>query len=94
MTIIGHRIVALALAGVLCVGLSRSGVAQMADTADAVSIETVTVTVYRVKEPTKEPIAKSETIGAATPLSGGRGAASHAGGTSYRCAPGRSVLQR
>jgi hypothetical protein len=61
MSIIEHRIVSLAMTGMLCVGLSRSGVAQMADTAGAVRIETVTVMVYRVKEPAKAPIAKSET---------------------------------
>ena len=65
MSIIGHRIGSLAMAGGLCVGLSRSGVAQMADTANAVTIETMTVTVYRVKEPAREPIAKSETKGRA-----------------------------
>jgi hypothetical protein len=32
MFIIEYRIVSLAMAGVLCVGLSRNGVAQMADT--------------------------------------------------------------
>jgi hypothetical protein len=65
MTIIGHPIRAFAMAGALCVGLSRSGTAQMADTADALSVETVNVTVYRVKEPAKTPIAKSETKGRA-----------------------------
>jgi hypothetical protein len=39
--------------------------AQMADTADVGIIETVDVTVYRVKEPAKVPIAKSETKGRA-----------------------------
>lgn len=62
---IGHRMRSVAIAGVLGVGLSSSGVAQMADTTDAVSIETVTVTVYRVKEPAKAPIAKPETKGRA-----------------------------
>jgi hypothetical protein len=61
MSIIGHRIRAFAIAGVLCTGLSRSGIAQMADSADVVGIETVSVTVYRVKEPAKIPIAKTET---------------------------------
>lgn len=61
MSIIGHRIRAVVMAGALCVGLSRRGTAQMADTTDAVSVETVTMTVYRVKEPAKAPIAKAET---------------------------------
>jgi hypothetical protein len=65
MSIIGHWSRAFAMAGVLCVGLSRSGTAQMADTLDALSIETVDVTVYRVKEPAKAPIAKVETKGRA-----------------------------
>jgi hypothetical protein len=65
MSIIGHRITAVAMAGVLCLGLSRSGIAQMADTSEAVSVEMVNVTVYRVKEPAKAPIAKSETKGRA-----------------------------
>ena len=63
MSIVGNRIKPLAIAGVLCIGLSRSGLAQMADTASAVSIETVTVTVYRVKELAKAPMARSETKG-------------------------------
>jgi hypothetical protein len=65
MFITGHPIRALAMAAVLWVGLSRSGTAQMADTTDALSIETVTVTVYRVREPAKAPIAKAETKGRA-----------------------------
>jgi hypothetical protein len=65
MGIIGHPIRAFAMAGVLCVGLSRSGMAQMADTSYGVSIEAVTVTVYRVKEPARVPTAKSETKGRA-----------------------------
>ena len=65
MFITGHPIRALAMAAVLWVGLSRSGTAQMADTTDALSIETVSVTVYRVREPAKAPIAKAETKGRA-----------------------------
>jgi len=65
MSIIGHRIRALAVAGVLCIGLSRSGMAQMAETSYGVSIEAVTMTVYRVKEPARVPTAKSETKGRA-----------------------------
>ncbi len=65
MSLIGNRITSLAMAGALCVGLSRSGMAQMADTVQAVIIETVTVPVYRVKEPAKIPAAKSETKGRA-----------------------------
>jgi hypothetical protein len=65
MSIIGRGIRAAAVAGVLCIGLSASGSAQMADTTDALSIETMTVTVYRVKDPVTVPIAKSETKGRA-----------------------------
>jgi hypothetical protein len=70
MSIIGFRITSLAVAGVLCLGLSSKGVAQMADTVNAVSdtvaavnIETVTMTVYRVRVPAKVPTAKSEIKG-------------------------------
>jgi hypothetical protein len=65
MAIIGQRITAFAMVGVLCLGLTRRGTAQMADTATAVDIEAVSVTVYRVKQPAKVPIAKSETKGRA-----------------------------
>lgn len=65
MAIVGHRTTSLAVAGMLCLGLSTSGRAQMADTVDAVSIEAVTVTVYRSKEPAAIPAAKSETKGRA-----------------------------
>jgi hypothetical protein len=72
MSTIGSRITSFAIAGVLCLGLSRKGVAQMADTAtavsdtvDAVRIETITVTAYRVRQPAKVPIAKAETRGKA-----------------------------
>lgn len=65
MAIIGQRITAVAMAGVLCLGLSRRGIAQMADTATAVDVEAVSVMVYRVKEPAKVPIAKSDTKGRA-----------------------------
>jgi hypothetical protein len=63
MSIVGHRITALAMAGAQCIGVSRSGMAQTADTAAAVSINTSNVTVYRVKAPAKAPVAKSETKG-------------------------------
>jgi hypothetical protein len=49
-----------AVVGVLCLALSRSGAAQMADTTNVVTIETLDVTVYRVKEPAAVPQAKSE----------------------------------
>ena len=65
MSIKGRRIMALAAAGVLCTGLTRTGMAQMADTAGAVIIETVTVTAYRSKEPAAVPAAKAETKGRA-----------------------------
>jgi len=57
----GRRIGGLAVAGALCLGLARNVAAQMADTTNAVRIETVHVTVYRVKEATAVPKAKSET---------------------------------
>jgi hypothetical protein len=65
MSTIGYRITSFAISGVLCLGLSRKGAAQTADTAGASSIETTTATVYRVREPAKVPIAKSETKGQA-----------------------------
>ena len=65
MAIIEKRITCLAIAGVLCAGVSRSGMAQMADTVGAVIIETVESPVYRVKELPKAPTAKSETKGRA-----------------------------
>jgi hypothetical protein len=65
MRLIGHPIKAFAVAGVLCLGLSRSGVAQTADRAHAGSMETVHVTAYRVKQPARVPTAKSETRGRA-----------------------------
>jgi len=60
---IGHRITALAAAGVLCVGTSRSGMAQMADETRTVIVDTVNVTVYRAKEPVEVPLTKAETVG-------------------------------
>jgi hypothetical protein len=65
MSIIGQRIATFAIVGMLCMGLSRRGTAQVADTADAVMIETVSVTVYRVKEPVSVPAAKPEAKGRA-----------------------------
>jgi hypothetical protein len=65
MSIIGRRIGGLAVAGALCIGLSRNVAAQMADTTSTVTIETVDVTVYRVKEAPKAPTAKSEARGRA-----------------------------
>jgi hypothetical protein len=62
---VGYRIASLAVAGMLCVGVSRKSVAQTADTAGAAGIEATTATVYRVKQPAKVPAAKSETKGAA-----------------------------
>jgi|SRR5882724_6580762 len=63
MPIIGHRITSLAIAGLLCLGLSRSGMAQMAHPSDAASVQAVNVTVYRTKQPVKAPITKSEAKG-------------------------------
>ena len=65
MSMIGHWSRALAVAAVLCAGVSRSGTAQNANTTDAPSVETVNATVYRAKEPAKAPVAKSETKGRA-----------------------------
>jgi hypothetical protein len=65
MSSIGRRIGGLAVAGALCAGLSRNVAAQMADTAEVVTVETVNVTVYRVREAAKVPTAKSETKGRA-----------------------------
>jgi hypothetical protein len=65
MSRIGNRITSLAAAGMLCAGLSTSASAQMADTAGAISIEAVEVTLYRTKEPAAIPAAKSETKGRA-----------------------------
>ena len=65
MGIIGHRSGALAVAALLCLGLSRSGTAQTAETDAALSIEATDLTVYRAKEPPRVPIAKSEARGRA-----------------------------
>lgn len=46
MSIIGHRIRSSAIAGVLYLGLSRSGMAQMADKAYTANVLPVNVTVY------------------------------------------------
>ena len=62
---ISGGIKALAAAGVLSIGLSSNGMAQMAYPTDSVIIETVTVTAYRTKDPANAPAAKSETKGAA-----------------------------
>lgn len=59
MMIIGNRMRTGVLAGLLCLGIGKSGVAQMADTAAVVSIETVQL--YRTKEPRAIPAAKPET---------------------------------
>jgi hypothetical protein len=61
MKLITNRMAVFALAGLLSIGLSRSGVAQTADTSDVVTIETVNLTVYRAKEPSKPPAARQET---------------------------------
>jgi hypothetical protein len=65
MSIIGHRITGLAIAGVLCLGLSRSAMAQVEDAGDAGNVLPVSMTVYRTKQPPKVPIAKSESKGPA-----------------------------
>ena len=65
MSSIGCRIGGLAVAGTLCLGLSRNVAAQMADTTNVVTIETVDVKVYRVKEAARVPSLKSETRGRA-----------------------------
>ena len=65
MSSIGRRMKGLAVVGALCLGLSRNVAAQMADTTKVVTIETVNVTVYRVKDAAQVPSAKSETPGRA-----------------------------
>jgi hypothetical protein len=65
MSSIRCRIGGLAVAGSLCLGLSRNVAAQTADTTDVVTIETVNVTVYRTKDAAKVPSPKLETKGRA-----------------------------
>jgi hypothetical protein len=65
MCIIGHRIRGLAIAGVLCLGLSRSAMAQVEDAGAAANVLPVSVTVYRTKQPPTIPASKSETKGPA-----------------------------
>lgn len=64
MSIFGQRIRVLAVVGVLCIGLSRSGAAQMAHTTDGARIESGRP-VYRTKKPAKVPAARQETRGRA-----------------------------
>jgi hypothetical protein len=70
MSLIGKRITPLAMAGILWAGLSTNVSAQMADTVaadtvDVESIEAVTMTIYRTKEPPAVPAAKAERKGRA-----------------------------
>ena len=65
MSSIGRGIGGFAVAGVLALGLTRNVAAQMADTTNVVTIETVDVTVYRVKDAPAMPIPKSEITGRA-----------------------------
>jgi hypothetical protein len=65
MSIIGHRITGLAIAGALCLGLSRSGMAQTASAGHAANVLAVNVTVYRTKHPAGIPAPKSEAKGPA-----------------------------
>lgn len=65
MSSMGSRITSLAVAGMLCVGVSRMGMAQSVDTVDAVKIETTTVTMYRTTQPAHAPAAKAEVKGVA-----------------------------
>jgi hypothetical protein len=60
MKIIGKQLAIGALAGLLSLGTSRSGVAQMADTAEVITIETVDLQLYRAKEPNAVPAPKAE----------------------------------
>lgn len=60
MNFIGNRMAIGVLAGFLCLGVSRSSVAQTADTAEVMTIETVNLQLYRTKEPRAVPAAKSE----------------------------------
>jgi hypothetical protein len=58
---ITNRLAVCGLAALMSVGLSRSTAAQTADTAKAVTVETVELTVFRAKEPSNPPAAKRET---------------------------------
>jgi hypothetical protein len=82
MSVIAYRITSLAIVGVmLLLGLTTNGVAQTVDTVSAVHIETMTVTVYRVREPVKVPIAVDpRNLGIVTDA-GLHGGASPIGGT-------------
>lgn len=61
MRLIGHRWTIGALTGLLFLGWSRTSVAQTADTAAVVTVETIDIQLYRAKQPTAVPAAKSET---------------------------------
>jgi hypothetical protein len=61
MRFIGKRVAIVALAGVLSVSASRTGVAQSAGSADVVTIETIKLQLYRANEPKAVPVAKRET---------------------------------
>ena len=60
MTLIRNRMAIGALTGLLFLGWSRSSVAQTADTAAVMTIETINIQLYRAKEPRAVPTAKSE----------------------------------
>ncbi len=55
------RIMSLAIAAGLCLGMSRSAMAQFADAPESANSLPVTMTVYRMKQPPKVPMAKPET---------------------------------
>jgi hypothetical protein len=61
MRTIGHRCVSLATTGMLWFGFGRTAVAQTAAAANVIGVETVTVTVYRVKDQPTVRAAKTET---------------------------------
>src|SRR5215208_4679725 len=60
MKFIGNRMAIGTLAGLLCLGVSRSSLAQTADTTEVLTIETVDLQLYRAKEPSAAPVARSE----------------------------------
>ena len=61
MKLIGNRMSIGVLTGLLVLGWSRTSVAQTVDTAAVMTIETTNLQLYRAKEPTAVPAAKSET---------------------------------
>ena len=59
MTMIGNRTRTGVLAALVCFGMNKTGIAQMADTTEVVTVETIEL--YRAKEPSAIPAPKLET---------------------------------